>query len=94
MGDWQKILEESEVGSQENASPKASDFLRRSGTFADIAGQTTFAKESPTRATVERGLTNITLGAYPHLKAAVQSVQRGSAIRRSSCRCKSITRSK
>jgi hypothetical protein len=77
MGDWQKVLEESEVGSQENASPKASDFLKRAGTFADIAGQTTFAKESPTRATIERGLTNITLGAYPHLKAAVQSVQRG-----------------
>lgn len=77
MGDWQKILEESEVGSQENVSPKASDFLKRAGTFADIAGQTTFAKESPTRATIERGLTNITLGAYPHLKAAVQSVQRG-----------------
>lgn len=76
MGDWREFLNtlSEEEGSKQ---PPVADFLKRAGTFTDIAGKTTFAKESPTRVTVERGLTNITLGAYPHLKAAVQSVQRG-----------------
>lgn len=81
MGDWREGLDRLDSKyQQDDLSEKngsVADFLKKAGTFADIAGKTTFAKESPTRASVERGLTNVTLGAYPHLKAAVQSVQRG-----------------
>jgi hypothetical protein len=77
MGDWRTALDDLKEESSNEIQQKSSDFLKRAGTFKDIAGQMTFAKESPTRATVERGLTNVTLGIYPHLKAAVQSVQRG-----------------
>ena len=81
MGDWKEALDrlDSRYGQESNSGSekKESNFLERAGTFTDVAGKMTFAKESPTRATVERGLTNVTLGAYPHLKAAVQSVQRG-----------------
>jgi hypothetical protein len=77
MGDWRTALDDLKEDSSSEVKKKSSDFLKRAETFTDVAGEMTFAKESPTRATVERGLTNISLGIYPHLKAAVQSVQRG-----------------